>query len=289
MPGPLIIAHRGASGDRPEHSLIAHQLAIEQGADIIEPDLVMSRDGELVVRHDLGLARSTDIASRAEFAGRAVEHQGKRDWLVADFDWPELQSLRCIEPWPQRSHAFDGRYGLIRLTDLLALARSEGLRRGRLIRVYPETKHPAWHRARGLDFVEALAAFCRAEGLQGQGAPMWLQSFEWEVLDALKARTGLRCFALVDQSTTFDPRALTGRFDGVGIAKQRIDPRSDSGRAMLEALLAADLQIHAWTFRHDQPSAGWPDADAELADYLQLPLEALFCDFPGRARRVRYA
>lgn len=284
MASPLIIAHRGASGDRPEHSLAAHQLAIEQGADIIEPDLVISRDGELVVRHDLGLARSTDIASRPEFAARAVEHEGQRDWPVADFDWAELRTLRCVEPWPQRSHAFDGRYPLIRLADLLGLARSEGLRRGRLIRVYPETKHPAWHRARGLDFVQALTAFCRAEGLQGQDAALWLQSFEWDVLDTLKARTGLRCHALIDQQTMFQPAALTGRFDGVGIAKQCIDPREPSGRALVDRLLAAQLQIHAWTFRHDLPGAGWPDSDAELAAYSQLSLEALFCDFPGRAR-----
>lgn len=281
---PLIIAHRGASGDRPEHSLAAHQLAIEQGADIIEPDLVISRDGELVVRHDLGLARSTDIASRPEFAARAVELEGRRDWLVADFDWAELQTLRCIEPWPQRSHVFDGRYPLLRLQDLVELARSEGRRRNRLIRVYPETKHPAWHRARGLDFVALLSDFCDREALSCADAPMWLQSFEWDVLDALKASTGLRCFALIDQQTEFQPAALTNRVDGVGIAKQCIDPREPSGRALVDQLLAAQLQIHAWTFRHDLPGAGWPDSDAELAAYSQLSLEALFCDFPGRAR-----
>lgn len=283
----LIIAHRGASGDRPEHSLAAHALAIEQGCDVIEPDLLFSADGELLVRHDLGLARSTDVASRAEFADRAVLVDGRPDWLAADFSWAELQQLRCREPWPQRSHARDGAYGIVRLADLLDLAASESRRRDRSILVYPETKHPSWHRQRGLDFVAALAAVFAARGMQGATAPVWLQSFEWDVLDALKARTGLRCFALVDAQTRLEPALLRGRFDGVGIAKQRIDPRSDAGRALVDELRACDLAIHAWTFRHDQPGAGWRDADEELLAYLALPLEALFCDFPGRARVLR--
>ncbi|MCB1627542.1 MAG: hypothetical protein KDI48_07410 [Xanthomonadales bacterium] len=289
MTQPLIIAHRGASGDRPEHSLAAHQLAIEQGADIIEPDLVFSRDGELLVRHDLGLARSTDIAHRPEFAGRSVAWEAGQDWLAADLDWRELQALRCREPWPQRLQAFDGRYRILRLTDLLDLAQTESLRRDRPILVYPETKHPAWHRARGLDFVTALSDLCRDRGLHGFDAPVWWQSFEWDVLDALRERTGLRCHALIDAQTTFEPAELRGRFDGVGIAKQRIDPRTSAGRALLDALLANNLNVHAWTFRHDLPGPGWPDADSELSAYLRLPLEAVFCDFPRRALACRAA
>jgi glycerophosphoryl diester phosphodiesterase len=282
----MIIAHRGASGDRPEHSLAAHALAIEQGCDVIEPDLVFSADGELLVRHDLGLARSTDVASRPAFVDRAVDVDGQRDWYAADLDWAELQQLRCREPWPQRSHARDGHYRLIRLADLLDLAASESLRRGRRIVVYPETKHPAWHRQRGHDFVRALAAVFRDRGIEGAEAPVWLQSFEWEVLDALKAETGLRCFALIDQTTEFRPADLRGRYSGVGIAKQRIDPCTEEGRRLLAELAECDLAIHAWTFRHDLPGAGWTNADEELRAYLQLPLEALFCDFPGRARAL---
>jgi glycerophosphoryl diester phosphodiesterase len=283
---PLIIAHRGASGDRPEHSLAAHALAIEQGCDVIEPDLVFSADGELLVRHDLGLARSTDIADRAAFANRVVAVDGGRDWLAADLSWAELQQLRCRQPWPQRSNARDGLYPLIRFADLLDLAASESRRRGRRIVVYPETKHPAWHRERGHDFVAALTAICRDRQIKGTDAPVWLQSFEWDVLDALKANTGLRCFALIDQATAFRPDELHGRFDGVGIAKQRIDPRTDDGRGLLAALSQSNLAIHAWTFRHDLPGVGWLDAEAELRAYLELPLEALFCDFPGRARAL---
>ncbi len=286
---PLIIAHRGASGDRPEHSLAAHALAIEQGCDVIEPDLVFSADGELLVRHDLGLARSTDVASRPAYASLAVDVDGQRDWYAADLDWAELQQLCCREPWPQRSRVRDGHYRLIRFADLLDLAASESLRRGRRIVVYPETKHPAWHRQRGHDFVSALATVFRDRGIEGGEAPVWLQSFEWDVLDALKAATGLRCFALIDQSTEFRPVDLRKRFSGVGIAKQRIDPRTDEGRRLLAALLDSDLAIHAWTFRHDLPGAGWANADEELGAYLQLPLEALFCDFPGRARALASA
>ena len=94
----LVIAHRGASGDRPEHGLSAHRLAIEQGADVIEPDLVFSADGELLVRHDLDLARTTDIAERAEFSALSQIVEGERNWLAADLSWQQISQLRCRQP-----------------------------------------------------------------------------------------------------------------------------------------------------------------------------------------------
>lgn len=285
--GPLIIAHRGASGDRPEHSMSAHRLAIEQGADVIEPDLVLSADGVAVVRHDLGLSRSTNVASLPALAAAIDSTLQPADWLAADLSWDQLRSLHCIQPWPDRPQQRNSVDTLLRLEDLLELARAEGYRRQRQIIVYAETKHPRWHAERGLDFVAAVGAALERVGDLGPYAALWVQSFEWEPLDRLQERFGLPGYALINAEQPFAPALLGGRFAGVGVAKQRIDPRWAKGRQMLAELRNAGLAVHAWTFRHDHPGQGWDSAEAELAAYMQIGVDALFCDFPGRARRQR--
>lgn len=286
---PLIIAHRGASGDRPEHGMSAHRLAIEQGAEVIEPDLVLSADGVAVVRHDLGLRRSTDVASVASLAGSVNTALQPADWLAADLRWDQLRTLHCVQPWPERPQQRNRVDTVLRLEDLLQLARAEGRRRQRRIIVYAETKQPNWHAARGLDFVAAIGAALERVGELGPYAALWMQSFEWDVLDQLQERFGVPGYALIDAEQPFAPAVLGGRFAGVGIAKQRIDPRWAKGRQTLSELRAAGLQVHAWTFRHDHPGQGWDSAEAELAAYLQTGVDALFCDFPGRAKRQRDA
>lgn len=284
---PLIIAHRGACGDRPEHGLSAHRLAIEQGAEVIEPDLVFSADGELLVRHDLGLARSTDIADHAEFLEHGLQVGGSVDWLAADLSWEQIQRLSCRQPWPQRPQQRNNVDCVLRLQDLLKLARAEGRRRNRKVVVYAETKQPQWHRDRGHDFVASVVKTLDSVGQLAPHAALWMQSFEWDVLDQLRARCGLPGYALIAVDTPFDAAELAVRFDGVGIAKQRIDPRTDVGRNTLESLQSAGLKIHAWTFRYDLPGDSWPDTQAELAAYLGLGLDGLFCDFPGRVLGLR--
>ena len=284
-PRPLIIAHRGASGDRPEHGLSAHRLAIEQGADVIEPDLVMSADGELLVRHDLGLRRSTNVAELPNLSG--LRNATEDDWLAADLSWTQIQSLHCVQPWPNRPQNRNRIDRVLRLEDLLRLARSEGQRRGRRIVVYAETKHPGWHHARGLGFVSAITETLERVGELEPHAELWMQSFEWPILDQLKQHCGLPGYALVDAEQAFEPEQCAGRYAGVGIAKQRIDPRTDRGRELLQRLCELGLRVHAWTFRHDLPGEGWESAEAEISAYLKLPLEALFCDFPGRALALR--
>ncbi len=156
----LVIAHRGASGERPEHTIEAYRLAIEQGADFIEPDLVPTRDGVLVARHENALSISTDVADRPEFAERKtrkrVDGDWVEDWFAEDFSLAELRSLRARETRPQvrpESASFDGQFGIPTFAEVIALAKSEGERLGRPIGVYPETKHPVFflHEGRHLD------------------------------------------------------------------------------------------------------------------------------------------
>ena len=146
---PLIIGHRGACGYLPEHTLEGYRLAIAQGADYIEPDLVATRDGELVARHEPTITDTTDVASHPEFLDRrrkvlidGVETVG---WFACDFTLAELRTLRAVQARKDRPQQYNGRYLIPTFEEIIALAQSESLRVGRTVGIYPETKHPSWH------------------------------------------------------------------------------------------------------------------------------------------------
>ena len=201
-PPPLIIAHRGASGHRPEHTLESYRLAIEMGADFIEPDLVSTRDGHLVARHEPEIGETTDVARRPEFAARRrtmeVDGVPVTGWFTVDFTLEELRSLRAVQPRADRSKAFDGLYAVPTLDEIIALAQRESAARGRSIGIYPETKHPSWHCEQGLALEPALLAALERVGWTTREAPVFIQSFESGNLRWLRARTGVRLVQLLD-------------------------------------------------------------------------------------------
>lgn len=213
---PIVIAHRGASGHRPEHTLESYRLAIEMGADFIEPDLVSTRDGELVARHEPNITATTDVAQRPEFAARrttrridGVEETG---WFASDFTLAELRALRAVQPREYRSKEFDGRYPVPTLAEIIALAKTESAARGRTIGIYPETKHPTWHCEQGLALEPLLLAALQDAGWTTREAPVYIQSFEAGNLQWLRARTGVRLIQLIDGSgLTADGQALPAR------------------------------------------------------------------------------
>src|SRR5436190_15443635 len=177
-PRPLIIAHRGASGERPEHTAMAYRLAIEEGADFIEPDLVMSKDGALLIRHENEIGATTDIGSKPEFAARkttkTVDGQNITGWFAEDFTLAELKSLRARERLPDvrpGSAAFDGREPMLTFQEIVDLARAESRRTGRTIGVYPEMKHPTFLKSVGLDIADALLAALKKNDLDSKAAP----------------------------------------------------------------------------------------------------------------------
>lgn len=271
-----VIAHRGASGDRPEHTLAGYALAIEQGATIIEPDLLFSADGVLVCRHDWGLRRSTDIATR--FGLRPDE-----DVAVADLSLAELGQLRCIQPWPQRPRQFDGRYAIPTFTELLDLLADQQQRRSLPLLVYPEAKHPAELAARGHDFQTALLTEFSRRGWHGPQAPVWLQCFDHAVLIRLKQATGMRAFALVDVDDEVDLPWLAAHVDGLGVSKRRLLDEHGLASAFSRQALQLGLSLHAWTVRHDVPDPRFADTRAELQALRTAGVSACFCDFPGRS------
>jgi glycerophosphoryl diester phosphodiesterase len=199
---PLVIGHRGASGYLPEHTLEAYKLAIEQGADFIEPDLVMTRDGQLIARHEPMLGGTTDIADRPEFAARKrkllVDGVETDDWFAGDFTIAEIRTLRAIQALKERDQSHNGKYHIPTFQEVIDLAKAESTRRGRIIGVYPETKHPTFHSAIGLPLESSLLGVLNANGWTTKDAPVIIQSFETANLRHLRRLTGVRLVQLVD-------------------------------------------------------------------------------------------
>ncbi len=292
---PRIIAHRGASGYRPEHTLDGYTLAATQGADVLEPDLTMSRDGVLFARHDLGLGRSTDIASRREFAARAREIAGVRDWWIADFDAAELDTLRAIQPFAQRDQQYNGRFVLPRFTMALDLLGTLTAQHSRKLSLYPELKHPHYFRALGLDPIAALHRDLESHALLGEASPVWLQCFDHMVLREAKARCGNRCFALIETSNADASERdrlfadLSAWAAGVAPNKFLLWDTTGVDTGLVTAAHAHGLEVHAWTFRDDHPSAPFATPVDELQAAFELGVDALFCDFPDTAVATRDA
>lgn len=192
-----VIAHRGASGDRPEHTLEACRLAIAQGADFIEPDLVMNSDGVLMARHDPQLSDSTDVAARPEFAGRrrtlmSPEGETLTDWWTFDFTAAELKALRARQVRAGRPKAHDGLHEIPDFGELIALAKAEGTARNRVAGLYPETKWLLEHAAAGLDIAAAISAAMTAAGRDKADSPVFVRSSDHLILKTLRRRIGTR-------------------------------------------------------------------------------------------------
>ncbi|OKJ96880.1 glycerophosphodiester phosphodiesterase [Streptomyces sp. CB03234] len=185
LPVPTVIAHRGASGYRPEHTLGSYQLALDMGADVIEQDLVPTKDGHLVCRHENDITGTTDVADHPEFASRkttkTVDGTSLTGWFTEDFTLAELKTLRAKERIPgtrQENTVYDGRWTIPTFEEVLRWAEKEGRRRGRPIWLYVETKHPTYFRGLGLGLEEPLAKLLRRYGRHGADSPTFLQSFE---------------------------------------------------------------------------------------------------------------
>jgi glycerophosphoryl diester phosphodiesterase len=298
---PLVIAHRGLSGLHPEHTLAAYDAAILAGADFIEPDLVFTKDGVLIVRHEHWLSTSTDIASRPEFADRRRMHvtrKGERidDWFSEDFTLAEIKSLRCRQAFPGRSTEEDGRYEIPTFGEVIALAVRRGADLGRTIGLYPETKEPAYFASIGFDFKTPLLEALRAEGLDRAEAPLIVQSFEPEILRDLAAMSAVPRMMLLTQKPGGAPGEpnlplveVAAFADFVGPHKGLICPGGREVTGFLVAAQGLGLGVHPWTFRDDAlPQDGaFANGVEEIAFYLMLGVDGVFTDFAATAVRAR--
>jgi glycerophosphoryl diester phosphodiesterase len=188
---PLVVAHRGASGYLPEETIEAYTRAIELGADVIEMDLVVTKDGVLVTRHDPNLARSTDVATKPQFASRRrtmqVDGETQTGWFSQDFTLAEIRMLGAISTDPERPQQFNGRYRIPTFQQVLDLVAAHSRATGRVIAIYPETKNPTFFRDLGLPMEDKLVAMLDRAGLNSRTAPAYVQSFEPGSLKTLKS------------------------------------------------------------------------------------------------------
>ena len=312
-PSPVtLVGHRGASGHRPEHTLASYETAIVQCADYIEPDVVSTKDGVLVARHENEISGTTDVAARPEFAGRkatkVIDGVSITGWFTEDFTLAELRTLRAKERLPQTrpaNTAFDGLYLIPTLDEVMDLARHSISCDGRQVGVYPETKHPTYFDAIGLSLEEPLVAALQANGLDRATAPVILQSFEVDNLRELDTMTDVTLAQLVSSSgrpydftAAGDPRTYADLVtpaglaevatyaDGVGLEKSVMIPRTPAGtlgtpKPVIADAHAAGLDVHGWTFRLENQflpaefrSSSDPNAPGDLAGELQVFIDA---------------
>ena len=321
-PAPVVIAHRGASGERPEHTRAAYERAIEQGADIIEPDLVMTRDGHLIVRHENEIGGTTDVASRPEFAARrttrlvdGIEVSG---WFTEDFTLDELKRLKARERLPElrpASARFDGQEAILTFEEAIQIAREASERTGRLIGLAPELKHPGHFAALGLDMETAVVRVLEAHGLAGADAPVILQCFEVGLLERLSQRIDTPLLQLMtgkggpfdrpdmtyaQMATPEGLKAIAAYAGHVGVETGLVLPRDAEGRSTAPTRLVAEaheagLKVVVWTLRAENAflpvehrSGPNPADHGDMAGYLarfrSLGVDAVFTDFPALAR-----
>lgn len=281
--GPIVIAHRGASGYIPEHTLAAYAMAILQGTDYIEPDLVMTRDGQLIARHDNQLDLTTDVAQRPEFAARRttkhVDGEAMTGWFSEDFTLAEIKTLRAIERIPDirpENRRFDAMFEVPTLQEIIDLARGFETSTGRRIGIYPETKHPTYFAELGLAMEAPLVETLHRNGYTEADAPIFIQSFEVANLRALREMTRLPLIQLLwlegkpfdvqtaggtlsydDMASADGLREIARYADGVGPEKHHfIIPLDAEGRldvahatAFVADAHAAGLMVHPYTFR----------------------------------------
>jgi glycerophosphoryl diester phosphodiesterase len=303
---PLVIGHRGASGYRPEHTLASYRLAIEMGADYIEPDLVSTKDHVLVARHENEIGGTTDVASHPEFADRqttkTIDGRSVTGWFTEDFTLAELRTLRAIERLPvlrPANTAFNGLYQVPTFQEVIDLAERAG------VGIYPETKHPTYFDSIGLSLEEPLLATLRANGLDRPKAKVFIQSFETANLKELNGETRVPLVQLIDAVgapydlvAAGDPRTyadlvtpeglaeIATYADGIGPSKNLIVPRDTAGNLLDPTSLVRDahragLVVHPWTFRRENEflPLDFRQGNPASPEFLRAP-----GDLPGELR-----
>jgi glycerophosphoryl diester phosphodiesterase len=199
---PLVIGHRGSAGYLPDHTLQGYELAIDNGADYIEPDLVSTKDGVLIARHEPNLIATTDVSKHPEFASRkrtaVIDGAPEEGWFASDFTLREIKTLRAVQPFAERPHRFDGKFKIPTFDEILALRARKSKELHRQIGIYPETKHPTYHERLGLPLEAKLVAALERAGLDHRRSPVFIQSFEQFNLQKLNHMTPVRLVQLVD-------------------------------------------------------------------------------------------
>jgi glycerophosphoryl diester phosphodiesterase len=306
---PIVIAHRGASGYLPEHTLEAYALAVDLGADVIEPDLVLTKDGELLARHEPVLDETTDVAAHPEFADRKttklIDGKPVTGFFADDFTLAELKTLRAEERLPALrpdSAAHDGDFELVTYDEVLDYVATLDEK----IVTYPEMKHPSYYEDKGMSIEDALADLLEERKLDRKRSPVWVQSFEYESLLNIAERVDNPIGLNIDGQGAIPDAQLdeyAETLDTVSLNKNRIFPRAADGSIseptdIVERAHDRGLDVHVWTFRAENQflpanlregtdPAAWGDIEAEFELFYDLGVDAVFSDFPDLAVAAR--
>jgi glycerophosphoryl diester phosphodiesterase len=319
---PIVIAHRGASGERPEHTLAGYTLAIDEGADFIEPDLVLTKDKVFVARHENDITGTTDVAAHPEFADRkttkVIDGESHTGWFTEDFTLAELKTLRAKERLPQlrpANTAYDGKFEIPTLAEVIALAKKRSKETGRTIGIYPETKHPSYFASIGMPMERQLVAELKKAGWDSASAPVFIQSFEVNNLKLLHTLTKIRLIQLMDGNggpadkatpsyasmiTPAGLKAVASYAWGIGPNKAMVDAGEGVPTTLVADAHAAGLRVHVWTFRAenfflpaslkagDDPKAHGK-VEVAIRRQLALGIDGFFSDFPFIGATARNA
>lgn len=309
----LIIGHRGACGHRPEHTQASYELAIDFGADFIEPDLVMTKDRFLVVRHENEISQTTDVATKFPLrrTTKVIDGESLTGWFTEDFTLAEIKTLRARERLPRRNHNYDDLYEILTFKEVIQLAQRKAQEKGRVIGIYPEIKHPSYFRSLGMELGTAMLKELRAVGWDQRGSPVFIQSFELSSLKELRAATSLPLIFLVDDPRkrpadfvlANDPRTygelmtpaglkeIAAVAQGIGPWKGYIIPEMPDGRLLaptrlVEVAHAVGLKVHPYTFRSDKDILHpfyEGDPAREYRRFRDLGVDGVFSDFADDA------
>jgi glycerophosphoryl diester phosphodiesterase len=292
---PAVVGHRGASALRPEHTLASYQQAIADGADIIEPDLVLTKDGVLIARHENEISGTTDVGAHPEFASRKVTKMidgiPTTGWFTEDFTLAEIKMLRAKERIPANRPVntyYNGQFEIPTFQEVIELAQSQSSMLGRVVGIYPETKHPTYFKSIGLPMEQRLVEQLERNGYKGKSSPVFIQSFEVANLKELRSLTKIRLVQLIDNPANSpaangtprnkpydfiaanDPRTYADLITPAGLKeiatyadvvapyKEIIIPRTSTNNlgaptSVVQDAHAAKLKVHTWTFRPENP------------------------------------
>lgn len=276
----IVVAHRGASGYLPEHTLEAYAMAYAQGADFIEPDLVRTRGGAFICLHDIHLDATTDVEE--VFPGR---RRADGRWYAADLTLDEVRRLRVHERLDERFPKGAARFGVPTFEEMIELVQGLNRTTGRRVGIYPELKAPAWHAREGLAMEEDFLRLVRRYGYSGPEAPIFVQSFETASLERLRELgSRLRHVFLIDDGarvTEDGLKKLAGIVNGIGPFKGQLERSPE----IVEWAHRLGLAVHPYTFRADALPEGYSSFEEELARfYVELDVDGVFTDFPDRTR-----
>jgi glycerophosphoryl diester phosphodiesterase len=289
------------------------------GVDYIEPDIVSTKDGELIARHENDIAETTDVSEHPEFGDRKttkiIDGKEVTSWFTEDFTLAEIKTLRAKERLPFRSSAYNGQFEIPTLQEVIDLAKQKTAQTGRTIGIYPETKHPTYFDSINLSLLEPLVAILKNNGYTSSSSPVFIQSFEVENLKQLNQMIDVPLVQLLDEAdmqpydfvvkgdsrtyadltTPAELARIAEYADGLGPYKRLIVPAGEDKRlkaptSLINDAHAAGLKVHTWTFRNEDQYLA-PDykgsSQAEYEQFFKLGIDGVFSDFPDTAVNAR--